>query len=366
MVLAEVLVDAAQVVPGLLLRSRIVEVVVAAVRGAGLIRAGPEGQDLEGHRVEAAGGNNIAGKRGAAEAAARRDDGRGRVVDLVVRSQPEQSGQIAFAHRIGGNAADECRRNAELVGVPAVKPKRLILAVVQSGQDDGTADGEPVTIVLVNGRFLAGAILEEVGRIESAVANPPVGFAMQIVAAALSGDIHQRADSVADAGVERSRLDFELEHRVGRRNEAHAHRAALGLRIGDAVQREFVVISSASIGSKLRVLVDGERSALGEPHVGGIHDSRGQLHQEHGTAAEARQIDDAARIDHLAEGGFRRGQQGCIGLHLDRLGSIADLQTDIHLDGVADAHLDAFAHEFLEAGPARSGPCSRRRAGRGE
>ena len=116
-------------------------------------------------------------------------------------------------------------------------------------------------------------------------------------------------------------------------------RGAIGKRVGDAVDGEFVLVVAAAIGRERgrRVVEAG----FAEPQVGAVDGAGGKMDQIHGVAGELRQLENAAFVDYLAEGGFRGGEQGRGGADLDRLGGGADLKFDIDLNAVVDADLDA-------------------------
>ena len=140
LLLRDVVIDADDVVPVGVLRVLALGVVVGAVHRAGLIRRVPQCGDLRGRRVDPVGGDDIVRQRLAAEPPVARGLDGIRIVNLIARSEGEQTGEIARAHGRGRHRLDYPGRRVEAPDtLIAVHEECPVVAVVQLGNDDRAA-----------------------------------------------------------------------------------------------------------------------------------------------------------------------------------------------------------------------------------
>src|SRR5204863_3809536 len=87
-----------------------------------------------------------------------------------------------------------------------------------------------------------------------------------------------------------------------------------------------------------------------EAHVGAVDGAGREQGELHSVAGEDRELEDAALVDDLAEGGLGGREERRLGGDVDGFGDVADAEGHVDLDGVVDADLDVLADELLEAG----------------
>ncbi len=357
--LAEVLIQAPDhraVVPVLLLD---VEEVVAPVGGARLVRLRPVRDDLEGHRVDAAGRDEVARQRLPAEPAGPRGRprgrGGGRIVDLVTRAQLQQFREVARPLFLGRHGALHRPLPPHVHALVAEAPEGAVAAVVQARQHH--RPGERVSPPLVEPAGVGLPALLRRHRPGGGIPQPPVRkprhrphSRVEVVAgspepigAGARAHVDHCASRMAEGGVVGDRLDPELLHEVRRR------RAVGGVppeRVGRAVQRHLARSRPRAVDYDL---------ARGEIH-GGIaravprrhHDARRKPREVKRVAAGDRQLGGSPLVHNHADRGGRRFQQRALRGHHHRLGHVADLQREVQRHAVIDPQLDVLPHRPLE------------------
>src|SRR5688572_10036615 len=134
-------------VPVRILRVLTFLVVVCSVNGAGLVRSVPQCGDRSRRGIDAALGDDVARHWLTAEAAISRWNGRVRVVDLIARSESEQGGEVAVAHRRSRHRFYDPRRRIEAPDAfIAIHEERTVLAVVHLRDVDGSAYAAAISI----------------------------------------------------------------------------------------------------------------------------------------------------------------------------------------------------------------------------
>jgi hypothetical protein len=103
----------------------------------------------------------------------------------------------------------------------------------------------------------------------------------------------------------------------------------------------------SSVNSLARVRVDRVRQPTVGGRIGGDHAGR-ELQQVHRIAAGQRQVLNAAIVDHLADVGVGRFENGRFGGDRDRIGDAAELELDRDIEHVGDADLQGAAAKRLE------------------
>ena len=111
----------------------------------------------------------LPGKRRAAESPVGGGLRAGRVVDLVLRAERQQRGEIAVLFGGGRDGADIGGRLAPLVALPSGEEECLIPAVVELGNAHRPAERGAVAVVLIFGLGAAGRVLEKGGGVERGV-----------------------------------------------------------------------------------------------------------------------------------------------------------------------------------------------------
>ena len=197
-------------------RGRILEVQLAVLR-ARLIRQGEVLENLLRNRVDQSGRDDVPGERVTCEppCLCRMRSGRERVVDLILRSEREQIGEVAVAHLRGRHRHDVRRRNLERVRLEIGEVKGVI-------RPDGAPNGATEAIVLVVALPPPRALVEVVARVERSPAIPFIRLSAKDVRTALRHQVDDGAHRVADCCVVGCRVDLELLDRRRRRAVRHA------------------------------------------------------------------------------------------------------------------------------------------------
>src|SRR5262249_11870999 len=102
------------------------------------------------------------------------------------------------------------RRAAEFVGFVSEVPKRLVLAVVDLGNNYRPTRRDAVAVVLIQRQLLPGAILENVRRVQCRMPQPPPGASMDVVGPALGVDVDCGTHGVSQRRIERRGLHLEF------------------------------------------------------------------------------------------------------------------------------------------------------------
>ena len=221
----------------------------------------------------------------------------------------------------------------------------LVGSVVQAGNDDRAADGAGIAVERRIGTRNAGALGEEIVGVVNRLACNSVERAVQVVGARLEQRVIDAAARSSHFRIVRGYLNLELLGRLGRGNDRGP-------------------VDSVGDGHAVdQVLIGGLRAAC-NGHCGGI-----ALVNESGTANHRqyvlRDIDDGVLVAPVARGGgqvkqlllfqcrrgraVRRIQQRGGRRYFYGLRGIAQLECNVHRDGLLRADVDAPALEALEA-----------------
>ena len=290
---------------------------------AGIARDGHVLHEVQRHRAEARRIDPVvdeaAGERQLAAAVARRRRDRG---------------EVAVQHRLRRHEADRRRRitvfDAALI---AAEQEQLVL-------DDRRAE-RAAELIAVQAVALRR---EEVARVETVVAEELEGVAVHFVRSRLGHQVHRRCGVMPVPRRQRARLHLELLQRVGKRRrqvqvvERIVVRAAVH-DVGDAVR----LAAGDRDRDRRKILVGveiacrrGRREAGEENQLGGLSSVQRQLHH-------------ALVVDHLADAGVLRLDEGGVRRHRHLLADRADRERDVQLRARSDLQDDAAAHVGVEA-----------------
>jgi len=123
--------------------------------------------------------------------------------------------QIAVIHFGGGDGAGGSGgAGAVAEGFVGDEEERLVFVVVELRDEDGSADGGAVVVLLADGDADAAGVVEGVVGIEFLVAEELVGGAVEAVGAGLGDEVHGASAGGAVLGFEAVGIDGELSDGV--------------------------------------------------------------------------------------------------------------------------------------------------------
>src|SRR5215831_11570054 len=165
--------------------------------------------------------------------------------DLLARGI-ERLGKVALQLGDGGHGGCHSLSEPLAEALEIHKEERAIVAVIDVGRPDGSTHRKTVLVIGELRTLLAGAVLEEVIRIEFVVAVKFVKRAVQSIAARFDAHVHHSAGTPAEFSGIVVRLNAKLLRRVDRRNEAglvnEVHRD------GGTIDQNLIRIRHAPIG----------------------------------------------------------------------------------------------------------------------
>ena len=301
-------------------------------------------------RIDPVGRNLVVGKRVAHPLPVLEAAG-GRIVD---RNQPAlrvaQVAEVAaelggVRHGVGGGG-----RRRLLVALVVEHEKRLVAAVVQAREGDGSVKQEAVLIQLVI-RLLDVVHLEEIlVRVERLAPRELVDRSVQRVGARLEGDVHHAVGGAAVLRVVAVGDDFELLDRIHRRHIRDVVAPLNGV-VRGAVEQELVVAVLAAVDGPVRdgpvvegPVVDGGAVVVHPRHQHGEHER---------VARVERQLVHAIVVDHQAAVRLGRLEDGRFGHDAHLLAQLTELELEVHRRGLADFEPDVGLTHFPEAGELR-------------
>ena len=249
------------------------------------------------------------------------------VVDGQVRSAGgDQLAEVAVAHGRGGHAIDggDAASGAQ-TGIVEEK-EALVAAIVDLGNEDGSADGH-AELILAEDRFALIGGGEDVAGIEDVVAVELEEIAVEVVRARLGGDRHH-ARAAAELRGKDAGEGLKLAH--GLDAGRHDDRVKGELVVVDTVHEPSIGVGAAAEGVEVRRSAGVEGGGAREVLAGlSGRDAGVQIDELSKVAAVERQFADGARADHLAEFGRFGADQRRGGRHFHRLGYIADRELEI-------------------------------------
>ena len=350
-ILAELVVEARQM-RVIALNSNVRKVIIIlAVDGACLVRQRIVASQAQAGRAQQTLRQHIAGERRSLVAAARDGYSRERVVNLIAGTQRQQRGEIAGPFGRGGHGAGLVGggRLAIPVLFPRIKPETAVSAIIDARDQDRAAHTCPVAVILVDRLLQSGLVIEKIRGIEGAVASPVISLAVNSVAAALRADVDDGTKNVTHRGVIGVRLEFKILHGAGGRNKRHARitLAAIICGVVDAVDVVLRLVVAAAVDGhaggavRRREFHDADRRGVG--HAGA------QPLQFQRIAAALRQLGQATCVDHIADGAIGRVEQWRRTLDIDRVGDVAHLQPDRHIERIGHVEFESGLGISLEA-----------------
>ncbi len=321
---------------------------------AGRVRERHPLQQRQRHRIDPAGGDDVARER-IADVLAVLEARRQRIVDgdgaAVGRPRLRE---VAGALERARHRVDLRERHFAADLLPVVHEEGLVGAVVEPGDLHRSVDGEPRLVPVEAGLLDAAAVGVEGVRVQLLVAVVLVERAVELVGAALQHDVDDAAAGAAVLRVVDARLHLELGGRVGRRHEAQVVRLRrLGAGVRHAVEQELVGVGAAAADLEVVHAAVVER-AVGAAGEGGrvLHAGR-ELRERERIAAEQRQVGHLLAVDDLPAVGTVGVEQRRFGADRHFLGQRPELQGQVEAQAVADPDFDAFASGRREAGQRR-------------
>ncbi len=313
----------------------------------GFLGCGVVLEDLPRHRADPVGRDDVARERLARELPVAERHARQRVVD---RDVGRVVGEVAVAQLVGRHpavaAGVEARADVGDV-LEAEHEERLVPAAVEARDADRAAEGEARPVRRALDDVLAAGLAEEVVGAELVRLREVVRRAMEGVGPGLDADAGDAALRVAELRVERRGLHLELLHEVGRR---HVGRDDL-VGVGGGGARGAVDQQVAAVAARALVgVADDVRRLVRaiQTLAAGVRQAGRQPHDLVGVTVDQWQRRDARLIDHQPEVGVgrvdgrRRGRDG------ERLFHRADLEHDLHVDGLGHRHDDVVLDVLLE------------------
>jgi len=205
---------------------------------------------------------------------------------------------------------------------------------------NGTADGRAVTMVLVDHFAQSGLVVEKVHGVKSAVPGPVIHGAVQLIGAPLGADVDHGPEGVPHGGVVGIGLELELAHRDRWRDKGDAHVTPSGIvsAVADAVDGKLRFVSAGAVHRDVRGAP--RRRAFHNPQIGEIDHAWYETLQFERIAAALRQILQALVVHDLADRTGAGLKQRGVAFDLDGLGQVADLQADLQVERVADPQFE--------------------------
>ena len=287
--------------------------------------------------------NDVAGKRILLEPPVGRRPPGERVVNLVLRPDREELGEIAAAHALGRH-----RRRAVVARprfLDALEPVHeerppVVLA-------HGTAGDAAVAVIGEVRERDAVHVREEIVGEERRRRLGVVRGAPERVRAGLDRQVRHAALGIAEARVERRRLDLELLHEIRRRHVGRDDFAGVrGRGAGHAVDGQVAAVAARPVHR----VADDVRGLEGtiEASRAGVGDAGRKADERVRIAVGRRQLRDAPRVDDGAERRVGRLDQGNLGGDVDRLERLSELEHEIDGERIGDSDFD-LPRGFLEA-----------------
>ncbi len=285
--------------------------------------------------------NDVAGKRILLEPPVGRRPPGERVVNLVLRPDREELREIAAAHALGRHRRRAVvARPRFLDALEPVHEERPVLA-------HGTAGDAAVAVIGEVRERDAVHVREEIVGEERRRRLRVVRGAPQRVRAGLDRQVRHAALGIAEARVERRRLDLELLHEIRRGHVRGDDFAGVrGRRAGHAVDRQVAAVASRPVHR----VADDVRGLEGtiEASRAGVGDAGRKADERVRIAVRRRQLRDAPRVDDRAERRVGRLDQGNLGGDVDRLERLSELEHEIDGERIGDSDFD-LPRGFLEA-----------------
>ena len=262
--------------------------------------------------------------------------GIGSDVSALQRDEIREIGEPAGSLQRRGHRSHPGPRLIDQAALVVGEPERL-------GADRRPASREAELIREVVAFLEAGAVGEEVARIQRVVAMELPDGAAQLTGARLQRGVHDRPAGAAVFGAERAGENLDLVDRVDRRLDD----------VGDAAEE--VDVAGVVVDAVEQVVVLRRPHAVGREHQrrarAGLrrHDAGDQPGEHRVVAPVDRQVLDRVGFQRLADRAAAGLQQRRLRGHDDLIGQAARLQRDIDQRLLLNADRDAAAHRFLEA-----------------
>ena len=273
--------------------------------------------------MDPAGGDHVVGKGHPGEEPVSGGLNGGRIVDLVLGPQGQESREVPPLHGPGRHRPGTVELQGLLEGALPVEGD--VGLVLEDRPVDATS-GAPVFRVRLGG---TGPVLEEGIGGPGALAEETVNGSMPVVGPRLQGDVHGGAVVVSPGG----RVvvgDLDLLDRLGRgRRLGLLGSTENGAHVVDAVQGETHGVALASMeiepgGDGPPGLIPLPAAARRARSAGGHDQQMARIALGHGQGL------DLLGLDQVAEGGVRRLQQRRLRLDCDLLGDFSHDQGEIH------------------------------------
>ena len=291
--------------------------------GVGGIAPGLQGEDVFGDRVEEGSGDLVIRERIASPGGAVLARGEG----VVNRKPAAAEAEIAGVHFGAGNGDDHRFGQDFTMFLEAAEEERLVL--------DDLARRGAAPLLIAEGAG-GGHRFQEVAMPCSDVDVAVFKVAVKLVGAALEDDAQLAAGGVAELGGCAGGPHLKFLNGV----EGRDHGALIVAHLPDG--RFLAANAVHGVADGPLALADGVL-AVDIGHAGHI-----EQHAMHELLHNRQLLDDVA-IEHLARPGCLRFQKRSRGVHLYRVGNVADFEDHINARGFVDTKYQPALHKFLEA-----------------